>query len=214
MSSRRRSSAVASGRRATRCLRRPRRRARPNRTRTPGRRRAPSISSKLPRRPGREGARLVEDVVGGELLLRHDPEHGAPVHHGRGVVEVAAVRHRDAQHEHLRQRRGLGGEAQQLAPLRRDEAAPLNEVLRGVSADDLLGERDHRGALRGGLAREPDAAVGVGAHGPHGGVRAGERDLDQPHGRETVHQPVGGRPGLSARGAAASTSPTRAASAG
>ena len=57
----------------------------------------------------------------------------------RGAVEqLAADRHGKAEHEDGGEVGGFAREAIELAPLAVEEAAPLDEVLGRIAADDLL----------------------------------------------------------------------------
>ena len=63
------------------------------------------------RTAAREGAAFVEDVVGGELFLRHQAEHPAAVDDRGAVEEPAADRDGHAQDEDRGEIGRLGGEA-------------------------------------------------------------------------------------------------------
>ncbi len=130
----------------------------------------------------RQGPRLVEDVVRRELLLRHEAEEPAAVQHGRRVEEVAARLGDHAQHEDRRQCSGFRGDPLDLRALRRHERAPLDQVLLGVAADDLLGEAGDGDVRRGHLACQRQHARAVRAHRAHGRVHAGDADLHESHG--------------------------------
>ena len=133
------------------------------------------------RRAAGEGAALVEDVVRGELLLRGEAEDPAAVDERAAVEEVAPDADREADGEDGAVPGRLPREALELAPLGGDEAAPLDQVLRGVAADDLLGEDGDGRALLGHGVGEAQAAVDVAADGPDRGVDAGDPDLHEAH---------------------------------
>ena len=58
---------------------------------------------------------------------------------------------------------GLVGEALELAALAVEKAAPLDEILGRVAADDLLGKRGERDVGGRHLAREGDQPRDVGS---------------------------------------------------
>jgi hypothetical protein len=99
----------------------------------------------------REGARLVEDVVGGELLLGHEAEDLAAVDHRGTVEDLPADAHAD--HEHRRQVHRLLGEPLQLGPLSGEERPPLDQVLGRIPAGPLLREAPDRHPRRRHLPR-------------------------------------------------------------
>jgi hypothetical protein len=128
-----------------------------------------------------EGALLVEDLVGGQLLFGHIAQDLAAMDHGAAVVELAPDRDRDTDREDGAEVPGLLGEAIQLFLLRRDIGAPLNEVLRRIAAHHLFWKTGQGDVLRshgGGHLQEP---IRIGAHRTNGGVDIGDRDLDQSH---------------------------------
>ncbi len=132
----------------------------------------------------RERARLVEDVVRGELLLGHQTQNGPTLHHRRAVEDLPPHAHGDPHHEdHRRHRRlrRLRREPLQLHPLGVQERAPLHEILGRIPTHHLLGEAADRHPLRRhgpGLHQHP---VDVRPDRSHRGIDAAHPDLDQPH---------------------------------
>ena len=51
-------------------------------------------------RPAVEGAALVEDVVGRQLLLRHEAMHASAMQHGSAVVHAVVASHGDTDDDH------------------------------------------------------------------------------------------------------------------
>ena len=129
-----------------------------------------------------EGAPLVEDVVGGELLLGHEAQDRAAVDQGGAVVEERPPGAGDPEGAHHPELGGGPGEALELPPLGVDEGPPLDEILRRVARDRLLGEEDHLGPRRRRRLRPFDRAIDVVGEGADGGVEAGEGEADQAHG--------------------------------
>ena len=128
------------------------------------------------------GAGLVEDVVGGQLLLGDEADQPPAVDHRRHVVQIAADAHREADGERGAEPGGGGGEALEALPLGVDVALPLDQILRRVAADHLLGEHRERHLVGREALSQLDAAIDVGARGAHRRVDVGDADLDQPHG--------------------------------
>src|SRR5215472_9577664 len=92
------------------------------------------------------------------------------VYEGRRVVEQTAPRHGDAQRDCGAELRSFASKTRKLLELRVDEGAPLDEVLRGVPADDLLWKDDEGGAVGGRTPCSVQRAVDVRARGPDRGV--------------------------------------------
>ena len=130
----------------------------------------------------REGARLVEDVVVGELLLGHEAPHEPSVDERRRVVEVGPAGDGDPDREGRAEALGARGEAVELDHLRVDERTPLHEVFGGIAADELLGEEHHGRAVFGRRGGDGDRAVDVAAERADRRVHARGRDANEPHG--------------------------------
>ena len=116
------------------------------------------------RHPAREGARFVEDVVGGQFFFGAQKHDAATVHEGSGVEEIATNANCQAQGKHSAQCCGFVRKALQMLTLCRDEASPLDQVLSGVAADDLLGKGGDGHVLLGHLMSQLDTAIHVGPH--------------------------------------------------
>src|ERR1700728_5454881 len=88
--------------------------------------------------------------------------HESAMDERSGVVEVRAARDGHAEGERRGKVHGARREATELVHLRSDVGSPLHKVFGGIAADELLGEKDHGRAIKGGGARHGDGTIHVG----------------------------------------------------
>ena len=133
--------------------------------------------------PARRAKRapFVEDVVGGELLLRRHRHDLASSQRGGAVVAQPLVQDRDSDDENGIQRRRGGSDPLQFGPLPIHETLPLDQVFDRIAPNGLFREQPNRDVVHRHIGGHGNNLVRVGAKRADGGIDTAETNAHEPH---------------------------------